>query len=145
VNTEGWVMLHYRFPRGPTARRVYVWRKLKALGALLLQDAVWVLPGTSRTREQFLWLAAEITELGGDAFLWQAQLLVPHQAESLRNQFAAEVEREYEQVLAALAESDPDLRTLSDQYARARRHDYFQSALGEVVRDRLLRHRQEDG
>lgn len=138
-------MLHYRFPRGPTARRVYVWRKLKALGALLLQDAVWVLPAIPRTREQFLWLAAEITELGGDAFLWQGQLLVPHQAARLRNQFSADVETEYQQVLRALADPDPDLRTLSDQYARARRHDYFQSALGEVVRARLLGYGQEDG
>lgn len=138
-------MLHYRFPRGPTARRVYVWRKLKALGALLLQDAVWVLPGTPRTREQLLWLAAEITELGGDAFLWHGQCLVPRQAEALRSQFAAEVEMEYQQVLTALAEPAPDLRALSDRYARARRRDYFQSAFAEVVRDRLLRHGQEDG
>jgi hypothetical protein len=52
-------------PREPTAGRVYVWRKLKQLGAIAVQDAVWVLPVTPRTQEQFQWLASEIDELGG--------------------------------------------------------------------------------
>jgi len=41
-----WVLLTYKIPREPTASRAYVWRKLKRLGALLMHDAVWVLPNT---------------------------------------------------------------------------------------------------
>jgi hypothetical protein len=47
--------------------RVYIWRKLKRLGAVLFQDAVRVLPNAARTLEQFQWLAAEIVEMGGEA------------------------------------------------------------------------------
>src|SRR5690348_15616912 len=47
-----WLLLIYKFPREPTASRVYDWRKLKQLGAIALQDAVWVLPATPRTQEQ---------------------------------------------------------------------------------------------
>ncbi len=50
---QAWMLLHYKLPREPTAPRVYVWRKLKRLGALLLHDAVWVLPATPSTRENF--------------------------------------------------------------------------------------------
>jgi len=46
-----WVLLHYKIPREPSAQRVFIWRKLKRLGALLLHDALWVLPATPRTRE----------------------------------------------------------------------------------------------
>ena len=44
----------------PKQRSEHVWRKLKQLGAIALQDAVWVLPQTPRTQEQFQWLAIEI-------------------------------------------------------------------------------------
>jgi hypothetical protein len=61
--------LHYKIPRKPSSQRVFVWRKLKRLGAVLEHDAVWVLPATPRAREHFQWLAAEISEGGGEA--WQ--------------------------------------------------------------------------
>lgn len=51
-----WMLLVYKIPREPTAGRVFIWRKLKQLGAIALQDATGVLPQTSRTQEQFQWL-----------------------------------------------------------------------------------------
>ncbi len=65
---KSWLVLIYRIPREPAAGRVYIWRKLKQLGAVALQDAAWVLPSTDRTREQFQWLAAEVTEKNGEQF-----------------------------------------------------------------------------
>src|SRR5260370_11182770 len=64
---RSWLMLTYTVPRHPTSKRVYVWRKLKRLGAVPLQDAAWVLPAGESTREQMRWLAAEIEELDGVA------------------------------------------------------------------------------
>src|SRR5829696_8821454 len=69
-----WLLLLYKVPPEPTANRVSVWRKLKRLGAILLHDAVWVLPPSPRTREELQWLTAEIRERGGDALLWEASL-----------------------------------------------------------------------
>src|SRR4051794_32701297 len=57
-----WLLLLYKIPREPTVGRVSVWRKLKRLGAILLHDAVWVLPPSPRTKEEFQWLVAEIQE-----------------------------------------------------------------------------------
>lgn len=133
-----WLLLIHRIPREPTAGRVFVWRKLKQLGAIALQDAVWVLPQTPRTREQFQWLAAEITELQGEAMLWEADQLYATDPESLRQQFMEPVEAEYRQIMAALKKKDRDLAALSKRYQEVHARDYFASALGEQTRDKLL-------
>ena len=77
TSARDWLLFVYKVPSEPTARRVYVWRKLKRLGAVLLHDAVWLLPITGYTREQLQWLAAEINEMGGEALLWESHLLSP--------------------------------------------------------------------
>ena len=48
-----WLLLSYKLPAHPSALRVYVWRKLKRLGAILLNDTIWVLPDTPKTAENF--------------------------------------------------------------------------------------------
>jgi hypothetical protein len=133
-----WILLTYRIPRQPSASRVYVWRKLQQLGAIAVQDAAWVLPATSRTREQFQWLAAEISELSGDAVLWEAKQLYATDAVALKRQFAETVEAEYRDMLAALKKKDRDLAELSKRYQQLQSKDYFASPLGRQVRERLL-------
>lgn len=133
-----WLLLVYRIPREPTAGRVFVWRKLKQLGAIALQDAVWVLPQSPRTQEQFHWLAAEVTELKGEAMLWEAEQLYATNTETLRRQFTEPVETEYRQIMAALKRKDRDLAALSKRFQEAHTRDYFASELGRQTRDKLL-------
>jgi hypothetical protein len=130
-------MLTYKIPSRPTAGRVYVWRKLRRLGAVLLHDAAWVLPATPQTREQFQWLAAEIAELGGEASLWESHLVLGG-GEKLVQSFLAEVHAEYDEILADLARKSPDLAALSRRYQQVRAQDYFRSPKGEKVRKALL-------
>lgn len=133
-----WLLLIYRVPREPTARRVSVWRKVKRLGAIALQDAIWVLPLTPRTQEQFQWLAAEITELKGDALLWEATQLYAADPEALRQQFAEAVETEYREIIAELKKKDRDLAALSKRFHEAQTRDFFTSELGRQTRLKLL-------
>lgn len=140
-----WVVLVYKIPREPAAGRVYVWRKLKRLGALLVHDAVWLLPDTPWTREQFQWLAIEIKELGGEALVWESRLILPGQDETLVQQFAAEVDAGYQAILTALQQVEPDLNALARQYQQMQAHDYFQSPLADQVRAALLSVRGGDG
>ena len=118
-----------------------VWRKLKRLGALLLHDAVWVLPATAWTREQFQWLAVEIGELGGEAYLWESRLLLNGQAEELVRQFQTRVEAAYQEILDELEQENVDLVALSRKYQQIRAQDYFHSTMGTLVRERLMRAR----
>jgi hypothetical protein len=133
-----WLLLAYKIPREPTAGRVYVWRKLKQLGAIAVQDAVWTLPATPRTREQFQWLSAEITELGGQASLFTAQVLLDGQQQTLREHFEAPVREAYSEILTALKRRKPDLAGLSKRYQQVKSQDHFQCQLGEKVRQKLL-------
>jgi len=136
-----WVLLVYKIPREPTSSRAMVWRKLKRLGALLLHDAVWVLPATSWTREQFQWLAVEIGELGGEAYLWESHLFLNGQAEALVQQFQSRVDAAYQEILSELEQDEADLVALSRKYQQVRAQDYFHSILGTHVRERLMRAR----
>ena len=104
AKAERWIVLTYKVPREPTANRVYVWRKLKQLGAIALQDAAWVLPATPKTQEHFQWLAAEIAELGGEARLWHSTLQLEISEEPLRKQFEAQVDSEYKEILRTSSE-----------------------------------------
>ena len=135
---EKWLLLAYRIPREPTAGRVFVWRKLKKLGAIPVQDAVWVLPETPRTQEQFQWLASEISELDGEAILWSAEQLYATDSETLRGQFIEPVETEYKSILTTLKKRNPDLAVLSTRFHNALARDYFALALGREVRKKLL-------
>lgn len=137
-----WLLLAYKVPRSPTAGRVYVWRKLKKLGAMALQDAVWVLPNTPQTLEQFRWLAAEVVELGGEASLWESRHLLDGKDEALVKQFEAQVQQPYKAILSSLKGRrkgrSPDLSALSRQYQQALARDYFHCPLGVKVRDALI-------
>ena len=101
-------------------------------------DAVWLLPETPRTQEQFQWLAAEITEVGGDALLFQSDQLYATDADRLRQQFEETIDAEYRDILAALKRKGRDLAELSKRFQRAQGRDFFSSELGREVRERLL-------
>lgn len=137
-----WLLLIYKVPNEPSARRVYVWRKLKSMGAILLQDSAWVLPASPRTREKMQWLATEIKDMeGGNATLWEAEVVFTGQDTNLVEQFNAQADTVYNEILSQLQREDADLAALSKQYQQAKLQDYFDSELGELVRETLISRR----
>lgn len=104
-----WVLLSYRLPREPSRLRLAVWRRLKRLGATVLHDAVWLLPADARTREAFEWLAEEIEEQGGTAFLWEASSFGTTQDSAIVAEFRTEADERY----AAIADSAAALSRLA--------------------------------
>jgi hypothetical protein len=139
-----WLLLIYKIPNEPSAPRVYVWRKLKGLGAILMHDAAWVLPATSHTREKLQWLTTEIVERGGEAQLWEAQQVFTGQDGNLMQQFIEQVDNVYQDILRELEQNEPDLVALSKRYQQAALQDYFHSPLGEQVRQTLIDARGND-
>src|SRR5436190_1117871 len=95
-----WVLLAYRLPREPSTPRIALWRKLRRVGAVQLVDGLVALPATARTREQLDWLADEVVEAGGEAWVWVARAGTEAQQRGLTNRMAATVAVEYEAVLA---------------------------------------------
>jgi hypothetical protein len=97
---QSWLLFLYKVPHEPSSYRVYVWRKLKRIGALLLHDSAWALPMSSRSLAQFQELAAEIAKLGGDSLLWEARLAVGIQDEALVGALLAQLEPAIDEVPA---------------------------------------------
>ncbi len=135
---QTWLLLHYTLPTNPSARRVYVWRKLKRLGAILLNESIWVLPDTSRTAEQLQWLTAEIEEMKGNAYLWRSSLLLGQGAQSLMDQFMQQVDGSYQALMKKIGKKIQDPAGLSREYQQIADRDYFNSPLGKQVREKLL-------
>ena len=139
---NNWILLTYKLPTEPSARRVYVWRKLKQLGAIYIFGAVWVLPENPRTYEQFQWLAAEIQEMGGDAIFWKAQVELAGQQESLVDQFQNQVEENYRALLERMDHDPVDISAITQEYQQVLQKDYFQCEVGLQIRERLLTARE---
>jgi hypothetical protein len=58
-----------KIPPSPAYARVKVWRRLQALGAVMIKNSVYVLPNREECVESFQWLAKELAEVGGQASL----------------------------------------------------------------------------
>jgi hypothetical protein len=133
-----WLILTYTLPTEPSALRVGIWRKLKRTGALLHQDAFWILPASPRTREQFQWLTAEIVELGGRVSFWEAKLVMGIEEDTLVAQFQEQVESGYQSLLEQLDQGIDDLEQIARQYQQWLSKDYFHSEAGKRLRQKLL-------
>ena len=138
-----WLLLHYKLPNKPSALRVYTWRKLKRLGAILLHEAVWVLPDLPRTAEQVQWLTAEIREMGGEAYSWRANTVFGESDEAITEQFNQQVDVIYSELLKKLEKTRADLQEISRQYQQTAAQDFFHSQLGLLVREKLTAKRGE--
>lgn len=66
TNTE-WIALSYSVPTSPSKIRVFVWRRLRSIGAQPLRPGMAVLPNSGENLTAFEALAEKIREFGGDA------------------------------------------------------------------------------
>src|SRR5438874_11939363 len=67
-----WLLLLHQLPSKPAYLRVKLWRRLQALGAVPIKNAVYALPASDQAQEDFEWLLKEIVESGGEALICEA-------------------------------------------------------------------------
>jgi hypothetical protein len=65
------LFVHQLPPKGSNLR-VRTWRRQQQLGAIPIKQAVYALPDTPSTREDFEWLKTEVKAGGGDASVFSA-------------------------------------------------------------------------
>jgi len=141
-----WLILIYHLPREPSRHRVAVWRKLKALGALYLQDGAAALPDDAVTREQLEWLQLRVREAGGEATLWEALPNTVAENRVLVEEFRALREAAYRELIdsagklkrkAAVGADGTvhleELARIERDFRTERRRDYFRSPLRKVA------------
>src|SRR5260221_5407405 len=72
---NGWLLLVYRVPSEPTRLRAAVWRRLKSLGAIYLQNSAAALPASIDAERALRKLRREIPDMSGTAMLLARSVL----------------------------------------------------------------------
>ena len=108
-----WLLLIHQLPAKPAYARVKVWRRLQGLGAVMVKNAVYALPSTDDTQEDFAWLAKEIVELGGEALVCEAQLVEGLSDAELQAMFVTARNEDYERIAAEARALDDALDSAS--------------------------------
>lgn len=153
---EGWLLLVYRVPSEPSRLRSAVWRRLKSLGAIYLQNSAAALPAGPGAERALRKLRSQILDMDGTAVLLSCAVLAGES--DVRSAFEAARNDEYEEVVdrcedflaqvrkehvashftfAELEENEVDLEKLRNWFARIRQRDTF-GASGRPAAEKAL-------
>ena len=72
---SGWLLLIYRVPSEPTRLRATVWRRIKSMGAIYLQNSAAALPASVTAERALRKLRSEILDMSGTAVLLSCSVL----------------------------------------------------------------------
>ncbi len=156
TESPGWLVLIYRVPSEPTRLRSTVWRRIKSLGAIYLQNSAAALPRTAPAERSLRKLRREIVDMSGSAVLLSCDVLagepeVRAQFQAARNDeyeeivdkcadFLQQIEKEYTAnhfTYAELEENEVDLVKLKNWLSRVRERDVF-GAEGRAATEKAL-------
>ena len=151
---QKWMLLIHQLPAKPAYLRVKIWRRLQALGAVAVKNAVHALPSTEGSHEDFQWLLKEIVDAGGEAVICDAQFVDGLTDADIRELFKSARDADYAEIAEearALSgrlkqtpntESRADLRAqfsrLKTRYMQTSGIDFF-DANGRQSTDGLIR------
>ncbi|MCA1666081.1 MAG: hypothetical protein LC793_01475 [Thermomicrobia bacterium] len=96
---EGWLLLVYRVPTEPASKRVAVWRDLKRMGALYLQQCVCILPDRPAVRDNLARVTAKIPEMEGESTLFEVPRLAVADATKIIEAFQGLRDKEYAEII----------------------------------------------
>ena len=145
---ERWLLFVYRVPQDPPGRRTYVWRFLRQLGAIYLQQAAAILPDRPELRTALEKVATRVREFPGEVSVlettspsheWEQELVerfnvarsaeyaeVVENIEGLEDEVRRETSRG-KLTFAELEDIEADWEKLQRWYDRIRARDFFDS------------------
>ncbi|TDF93702.1 ChrB domain-containing protein [Arthrobacter terricola] len=152
-----WLLLVYRVPSEPTRLRAAVWRKLRNLGAIYMQNSAAAVPRTAASERAMRALRNEIVEsMSGKAFLINSTSIIGET--DLVEMFNEARNEEYEEILdkcrdfhagvekevreehftyGELEENEEDLVKLKGWYQKVKARDMLGASLADKVSDAL--------
>lgn len=146
-----WLALLHQLPTKPPYFRTKIWRRLQAIGAIAIKNAVHVLPCSAANESTFQELLQEIIANGGEAILIEARLLLGMTDVDVRALFDSARDEDYEEITQnarKLMETGPangsDITRLQRRFADVATLDHFgaparrdaEAALAELDRQR---------
>lgn len=153
-----WLLLTYKVPAEPSKRRVALWRRLKGMGAVYLQNGVCVLPKTDDHVRRLKIIENDIAEMAGEAVILETVALDRAQEEKVVARFKADRDEEYREFLvkcadfeseiaketvaehftyAELEENDVDLKKLQSWLEKIKKLDFYNAPLRADSDERL--------
>jgi hypothetical protein len=153
-----WLLLTYKFPADPATKRVALWRRLKSIGAIYLQNGVCLLPKTDDHVRRLKMLENDIAEMGGEAVILETVALDQTQEEKVIARFKADRDEQYREFLgrcagfeaeiakefavnkftyAELEEEDTDLKKLQGWLEKIKKLDFYSAKLAVEAGERL--------
>lgn len=134
-----WLILAYQVPVNPSKIRVYVWRKLKEIGATYLKPGVALLPKSPGNLVRFQILDKKIQEMNGDATIAEMTFIDKQDESKAIAEFRLQSRKEYQKIIAEMKqlattasdtpEKAPEIsektKALSKALAQIKARDYF--------------------
>jgi CRISPR/Cas system-associated endoribonuclease Cas2 len=158
MKTQNWLLMTYKVPAEPAKKRVALWRKLKGMGAVYLQNGVCLLPKTDDHARRLKMMANDIAEMDGDSVILETVALDQAQEDKVTARFKADRDEEYIEFLdkcndfeaeiaketaanhftyAELEENDVDLKKLQSWLEKIRKLDFYGAARAVEAQQRL--------
>ena len=158
AHKEGWLLISTSASGAPDTLRVHIWRKLRSLGAVYLQQSVCLLPARHDVVREIRRLSDRIRHQGGAVRVLSIAFTDPVDEQALIAEFNAARDAEYAEVLgrlpelhkelafeqargnatyAEVEESEADLARFHGWVAKIADRDYFIAEGGQAVRDAI--------
>lgn len=93
-----WLAISYKVQSEPSKNRVYVWRKIKELGAAYLQQGVALVPFKEEFLQELQKLHGEIKEMGGEASVSNLSFINEEDEKRIIDEFNRLRNEEYEEI-----------------------------------------------
>lgn len=93
-----WIFFSYSLPAKPSRPRVYIWRRLKKLGAVNYQS-LWVLPYSADRVNELKKLMKDIEEFKGESLLLDGKALDRTQEEQITGAFLQSRNEDYQELI----------------------------------------------
>ncbi|OAF07742.1 chromate resistance protein ChrB [Bradyrhizobium centrolobii] len=156
--SPSWLLLTYKVPSEPTTKRIALWRRLKGMGAVYLQNGVCLLPKTDDHVRRLKMLENDISGMGGEAVILETIALDHAQEEKVVARFKVDRDEQYREFLgrcadfekeiakeiainkftyAELEEEDTDLKKLQGWLEKIKKLDFYGAPLAEEAAARL--------
>lgn len=156
--SQPWLLLTYKVPPEPASKRIALWRRLKGMGAVYLQNGVCLLPKTDDHVRRLKMLENDVAEMAGESVLLETVALDRGQEEKVIGRFKADRDEAYREFIdkcddfekeiaketaaehftyAELEENDVDLKKLTGWLEKIRKLDFYGATLAAEATERL--------
>ena len=153
-----WLLLTYKVPPEPATKRVALWRRLKGIGAIYLQNGVCLLPKTDDHVRRLKMLENDVSKMGGESVILETVALDRAQEDKVVARFKADRDDQYREFLgrcadfeveiakeitinkftyAELEEEDTDLKKLQGWLEKIKKLDFYGATLADEATERL--------